>query len=248
MARSPYGVQYSFGPGGLTPAVKWLIIANVAMFVAVILVPALASPLALTSSQVWEHGWIWQLVTYMFLHAGVFHILFNMLGLWMFGVDLEKMWGTAFFTRFYFVTGIGAGAFTVALSMLPFHVTQAIYHAPIVGASGALFGLLLAYGLYYPDRPIYLYFLFKVPAKYFVMIIGAVSLFSSVTGEGGGLAHLTHLGGLVVAYLYLRGPRLRLNPLAELKYRYLRWKINRMRKRFDVYSGGRADEWDRHIH
>ena len=80
------------------------------------------------------------------------------------------------------------------------------------------------------------------------MIIGAVSLFSSVTGEGGGLAHLTHLGGLVVAYLYLRGPRLRLNPLAELKYRYLRWQINRKRKRFDVYSGGRADEWDRHIH
>ena len=249
MARSPYRVQYSFGPGGLTPAVKWLIIANVAMFVATILAPAAAAPLALQARDVVEHGWLWQPVTYMFLHVGVFHILFNMLGLWMFGVDLERSWGTTFFTRFYMVTGIGAGLFTVLLSLLPFAFAHAIYYSPIVGAYGALFGLLLAYALYYPDRPIYLYFLFQIPAKYFVMIIGAVSLFSSITDTGGGLAHLTHLGGLVVAYLYLRGRRLlRFNPLAELKYRYLRWKINRMRKRFDVYSGGRADDWDRHIH
>ena len=118
-----------------------------------------------------------------------------------------------------------------------------------VGASGAIFGLLLAYGLYFPDRRIYLYFLFPIPAKYFVMIFGGVALLSSVSGGGGNLAHFTHLGGLVVGYVYLKSRRLaRFSPIAELKYRYLKWKIGRMRRKFDVHEGGRSDDWDRKIH
>jgi membrane associated rhomboid family serine protease len=245
----PPRVAYTFGPGRLTPVVKWLIIANVAMFVATILAGRLFEPLALVPSNVVERGWLWQLVTYMFLHAGVFHILFNMLSLWMFGTDLELTWGSRFFARYYAATGIGAGVITVLVSLLPFSFTAPLYYASTVGASGAVYGLLLAYGLYYPDRPIYLYFLFQIPAKYFVMILGAVSLVSSLNTGGSNLAHFAHLGGLLVGYVYLKGRRLtRFNPIAELKYRYLKWKIGRMRRKFDVHPGGRSDDWDRRIH
>jgi membrane associated rhomboid family serine protease len=116
----------------------------------------------------------------------------------------------------------------------------------VIGASGAIYGLLLAYALYFPDRPIYIYFVFAIPAKYFVMIMGAIAFYLSLSGASGGVANATHLGGLLVAYLYLKSPRM--HPLGEVKYRYLRWKINRVRKKFDVYSGGRADDWDRRIH
>ena len=115
-----------------------------------------------------------------------------------------------------------------------------------IGASGAIYGVLLAYALYFPHRPIYLYFVFPIPAQYFVMIVGAITFLSSIGGGGGGVAHTAHLGGLVVGYLYLKG--LRGRPLDELKYRWLRWKMNRARGKFDVYSGGRRgddDGWKR---
>jgi membrane associated rhomboid family serine protease len=184
---------------------------------------------------------IWRLGTYMFLHAGVTHVAVNMLTLWMFGTELERVWGTRYFLKFYFTTGIGAGVLTVLIALLPFGFAQEIYLTATVGASGAIFGLLLAYGLYYPDRPIYLYFVFPIPARYFVLILGAISLFA-----GGGIAHATHLGGVVIGYLMLKSTRI--HPLSELKYRYLKWKINRVRRKFDVYSGGRADDWDRRVH
>jgi membrane associated rhomboid family serine protease len=116
----------------------------------------------------------------------------------------------------------------------------------IIGASGAIYALLLAYALYFPDRPIYMYFVFPIPAKVFVLIMGAIAFYSSLAETGGGVASATHLGGLAVGYLYLKGARA--HPLSELKYRYLKWKINRVRKKFDVYSGGRADDWDHRVH
>jgi membrane associated rhomboid family serine protease len=238
----------SFGPGPLTPAVKALLIANVAAFVASWLVPELVFYLGLRPRAVVEHWYVWQPATYMFLHAGVFHLVFNMLILWMFGVELERLWGTPFFAKYYAVTGAGAGLMMVAVSLLPVGFGERLYDTLTVGASGAIFGLLLAYGLYFPHRQIYMYFLFPVKAKYFVMIVGAISLFATMADQGGGIAHAVHLGGLAVGYVYLRAGRARFNPLAELRYYYLRWKINRLRKRFDVYSGGRADDVDRRIH
>ena len=101
----------------------------------------------------------------MFLHGGMFHILFNMLALWMFGAELERIWGTRYFLKFYFVTGIGAGVLTVLFSLLPFGFAQQLQHSIIIGASGAIYGLLLAYAIYFPDRPIYMYFVFPIPAK-----------------------------------------------------------------------------------
>ena len=253
-SSSSYGVSsYSFGPGPLSQALKYLIGANVAVFVlqtAIGLFSAATGArmlwlLGLSPTEVVGEFHIWQLATYMFLHGGLLHILFNMLALWMFGVELEQRWGTRNFLKFYFITGIGAAVLTVLVSFLPFEFAISLRNSIVVGASGAIYGLLLAYGLYFPNRPILLYFLFPIQAKYFVMIMGAIAFYSSLT-DAGGVANATHLGGLLVAYVYLK--RGNMHPLAEFKYRYLKWKINRVRKKFDVYSGGRADDWDRRVH
>ena len=241
---APSGVSYSFGPGPITYAVKWIIIANVAMFVISEFFPAVIDYFGLSPAAVFERGWIWQLGTYLFLHADVMHILLNMLGVWMFGVTLERRWGTQFFAKYYAVTGLGGGAAALLLSLLPLDATAPAYGATTIGASGALFGLLLAFALYYPHQPILLMLLFPIPARIFVMIFGGIALLYTFRG-GGGISHAAHLGGLVAGYLYLRGGRGGIS--AEIKYRYLKWKMNRLRRKFDVYSGGRSD-WDRNVH
>ena len=181
----------------------------------------------------------WTFVTSIFMHASFEHLFFNMFALWMFGGELEAAWGTRFFLKFYFVTGIGAGILTVLFSLLPLEVAQQLYISDVIGASGAIYGLLLAYGMQFPDRPIYMYFLFPIPARIFVLIMGALAFYASFSETGGGIANATHLSGLLVAYIYLKNPRVR--PMAELKYQYARWKIDRARRRFDVHPGGRSD-------
>src|SRR6185295_16811627 len=169
----------------LSTAMKALIGANVLVFFAQLVKPVLTTTLGLEPSAVVEHLRFWQLVTYMFLHGGVSHILFNMLALWMFGTELERIWGTRYFLKYYFVTGVGAAILTILFSLLPFEFAFALRGAIIIGASGAIYGLLLAYALYFPDRPIYMYLLFPIPAKYFVMIMGAIAFYSSMGYMGG---------------------------------------------------------------
>ena len=241
------GMSYSFGPGGISPAIKILILANIAVFVLSWLAPQAVLWLGLVPEDVFGRLRIWQPLTYMFVHAGIGHILFNMLALWMFGVELERMWGTRFFVKYYFACGLGAAATTMVLPLLPLPMFDGMYSAITMGASGAIYGILLAYGLYFPNRPIYIYFVFPVPAKYFVMIMGGIALLMSMSSApGDGTAHTAHLAGLVVGYLYLK--RTRFNIISELQYRFLKWRINRMRRKFDVYSGGRADDIDRRVH
>jgi membrane associated rhomboid family serine protease len=244
------GVSYSFGPGGITPAVKILLITNLALFLLNLIVgDVMTLRLGLSPQAVFEQLALWQPFTYMFLHStgGIGHVLFNMLALWMFGTDLERTWGTRFFTKYYFVTGVGAAVTSLVLSQF----VDGIYYSITVGASGAIYGLLLAYALYFPHRTIY-YIIFPIPARVFVIIAGAIAFLSSMGGPGGGVAHSAHLGGLVVGYLYLKG--LRWRPMDELKYRYRRWKMVRARNRFDVHSGGRSpgddwkSDWKKHIH
>jgi membrane associated rhomboid family serine protease len=244
-SSSPYASSFSLGPGPLSTALKALIIANVAMFFATSIFGSLVPVLGLVPVFVIRDLWVWQVATYMFLHGGLFHIVFNMLALWMFGAELERVWGTRYFLKFYFVSGIGAGILTVLFSLLPFSFAQSLQPSVIIGASGAVYALLLAYALYFPDRPIYMYFVFPIPAKIFVLIMGAIAFYSSLS-EGGGVANATHLGGLLVGYLYLKGSRIR--PIGELKYRYVKWKIDRARRKFDVHPGGRSDDWNRRIH
>jgi membrane associated rhomboid family serine protease len=173
----------------------------------------------------------------------------------MFGTDLERTWGTRFFTKYYFVTGIGAGVITVLWTLLPLPYAEQLAYSVVIGASGAIYGVLLAYGMYFPHRVILLFLLFPVQAKYAVMIFGAIAFIFSLGAGGGGVAHTAHLGGLLVGYVYLTSLRGG-GPLQELKYRWLRWKMSRARSRFDVYSGGRnrpgdddwKTDWKKHIH
>ena len=242
-SRNPTVVSYSsFGPGGITPAVKWLIIANIVAFVAQRVYSPLTTWLGLSPQLLLERVWIWQPATYLFMHGDFFHILFNMLGVWMFGVELERRWGTVEFVRYYAIAGLGAAATVVLVSLLPFAATAHMYAAVTIGASGALYGILVAYAIHFPDRPILMFLLFPVPAKYFVMIIGAIAFLS---GPGGSVSNAAHLGGLVAGFLMMKGGGGGLS--AEIKYRYLKWKMNRLRRRFDVYSGGRSD-YDRNVH
>jgi len=250
VARYPSsGVSYSIGPGGISPAVKILLITNVVAFVLNLIVgDAMTLRLALNPKEVFEQFALWQPFTYMFLHStsNLGHIVFNMLGLWMFGTELERTWGTRFFTKYYLVTGIGAGVTQLLLGLF----SSTFYYTSTVGASGAIYGLLLAYAMYFPHRTIIL-FIFPLPARIAVGILGAIALFSSINGSSG-IAHTAHLGGLAFGYLYLKS--LRARPLDELKYRYLRWKMGRARSKFDVYSGGRPSDddwksdWKKHIH
>jgi membrane associated rhomboid family serine protease len=223
-----------------------LIVANVAGYLLTLAVPGLVVWLGLVPALVVERGWVWQPFTYMFQHGGLFHLLFNMLALWMFGVELERLWGTRFFLRFYVICGVGAAATTLLVSLLPFRFAEAIYGSVTVGASGAIYGLLVAYAMAYPHRPIYLYLLFPIPARVFVIVVGAISFLSSVSDPRGGVAHATHLGGLVIGYLYLAGRRGRL--VSFVRSQWLRWRMARLRKRFEVHDGGRSDDHSRRVH
>ena len=249
MPRYPSGDRsyssFSFGPGPLSQALKVLIATNVVLFLAAFAAPELVTIFGLTPRDALLGGRVWQIVTYMFLHGGVGHLLFNMLALWMFGTELERSWGTRAFLRYYFVVGVAAALSTIMISAtLPF--AERTFYTTTIGASGAIYGLLLAYGLSYPNRPILIYFVFPIPAKYFVMILGAIALLMSLSDSGGGIAHLTHLGGLAAGYVLLRGRNL--SPANEVRYRYLRWKMDRARKKFGVHTGGRKDPWDKRIH
>jgi membrane associated rhomboid family serine protease len=196
-----YRYRFSFGYG-LTPVVKNLMIIMGALFLLQMLARGwIEFHLGLVPLLVWRKYFVWQLLTYIFLHGGISHILFNLLALWMFGGELENYWGPKKFLFYFLFCGIGAGICTVVLT--PSGII------PVIGASGAIYGLLLAFGWLFPDRRIYIYFLFPIPAKYFVIIFGLIELISSIEGTGGGVAHLTHLGGLLFGLFYMAYPAIR---------------------------------------
>jgi membrane associated rhomboid family serine protease len=197
------------------PVIKWLLISNVALWLLVDVILRVFSfdgvsiggergflTQALALWPMGEGFWPWQLLTYMFMHGGLWHLLFNMLALWMFGLELEHTWGSRRFLTFYLVCGIGAGISNLLVTPL---LGQA---APTVGASGAVFGVLIAFGMLFPDRPIYVYFLLPVRAKYFIAAYIGMELFYGITGTTDGVAHIAHLGGAAVGLVYtlaLRG-------------------------------------------
>ena len=187
------------------PGVKGLIVANCVIYILQLLFVdfTLAGKpillwLNLMPIDVLRRAEIWQLVTYMFLHASIPHILFNMLTLWMFGAAVEQTWGTRRFLQFYFICGIGAGVCVVVASLIYGDV-----HQPTIGASGAILGVLLAFGMLFPETEILLMFLFPVKAKFAVMIFGAIAFLGELQG-GGVVSNVAHLGGMLVGYLYIR--------------------------------------------
>jgi membrane associated rhomboid family serine protease len=182
----------------LTPWVKRLLIANGAAF-ALTWVLSFVRPggfveyLAFTPVEALLKPWT--ILTYMFVHGGLLHLLFNMLGLLFFGPRLEERWGSAAFLKFYLICGLGGAAFSCAFP-----------YQPIIGASAAIYGILLAFALYWPDTPIYIWGILPVPAKWLVAIVVATSIFFTLSGGASGVAHLAHLGGLATGFLWLKSP------------------------------------------
>jgi membrane associated rhomboid family serine protease len=236
--RHPAGTSVQFGPGPITPAVRAIIIANAALFLPSFFAPVFMQQyFGLVPELLLTRGWFWQLGTYAFVHADITHVLFNMLIVWMFGVELERRWGPIAFTKFYMVCAVGAAFTVLGVSLLPFGDAERMYVASTIGASGACYGLLMAWALLFPTREILLFFVFPVQARIAVLIFGALAFFSGLGSSGGTVAHFAHLGGLVVGYLYLKGPRgLRFS----LQSAITRWRFARLKKKFKVHDGGQS--------
>lgn len=215
----------TIGPGSISPFIKWMLIANGGMFVMQWVFPAITPVLGLTPSRFFSEfpNLLYQVVTYMFLHSpsSIGHILFNMFALWMFGTEIEYSWGSKAFARFYLICGLCGAVLTLLFSS-----SQSI---PMIGASGAIYGVLTAYWLMFPQRQLYIYFLFPVKVKYAIpgmMLLGF--LFA-----GGGVAHMAHLGGLLWGLVYLkldwRSGSLE-RKFKDLRYRRAETKLNQRRE------------------
>jgi len=179
-------------------AVGNIIIANVVIYLIMVIFQAqnfFAFNFGLVPYAVLKKGYIWQFFTYMFIHGGFGHIFWNMFVLWMFGMEIENYWGKREFYKFYLITGVGSGLITMLFS--------AHSDIPVVGASGAIYGVLVAFAMLFPERYIYFYFLIPIKAKYFAIIMVVITFFSTLSPGTGNISHLTHLGGLVIGYLYL---------------------------------------------
>jgi membrane associated rhomboid family serine protease len=181
----------------LTETTRTILIINVAVY----FLQQLVGPWFEQSMALWPIGpefMPWQVVTYAFLHANIQHLFFNMLGLWMFGSELEQVWGPKRFFQFY------------AASVLAAAITQLVVNAllgaqaPTIGASGGIFGLLLAFALIFPERVILVFFVLPMKAKYFVAIYGLIELYQGVYVMNSGVAHFAHLGGMLGGLLTIR--------------------------------------------
>jgi membrane associated rhomboid family serine protease len=197
-------MQYQFAFPPMPRVVKTLIYINVFMYVATLITSWIGFDLnvvlGLVPYLVMKQYWFWQFFTYMFMHGSIFHLLFNMLMLWMFGSELCRLWGEKFFLRYYIITGLGGGVCVAALSL----VFPSQFLAPTVGASGAIFGLFLAYGLIFRDKYLYVFGLIPVKARPLVIIMGAIELLALLSDKNSSISHLAHLGGLFTGLAYLK--------------------------------------------
>ena len=222
--------QFSYKPALFTDAIKILVSVNFGIFLlqTVARTEGLFFPLfGLVPKLVWSEFMIWQPFTYLFFHGGIWHLLINMFVLWMFGSELERLWGKKHFLKFYFVTGVGAGLVTMIFGLNSM--------TPIVGASGAVYGVLLAYGLTYPNRTVYLYGIIPIKSLWFVIGIGVIAFMSSFDNISQ-ISHLTHLSGMVIGYLMLKRP-VRFNDLwFTIRKRTLEFKIKHEEKKVSQHQ------------
>ncbi|MGH9601364.1 MAG: rhomboid family intramembrane serine protease [Terriglobales bacterium] len=236
-------VTLSFPP--LSGLVRKLILINSGVYLAMLVLGVVSLPLrrdlyvvfGLVPAKVLS-GWLWQVVTYAFLHSGLFHLIYNMFALWMFGTELESVWGRRRFLQLYFVSLIGAAVVTVGMGLAGVLVSMSV---PTVGASGAAYGILAAYAAIFGERRIIVFPLpIPLKAKHWVRFLVFLSLIGALEG-GGGVAHMAHLGGLLFGYLYVvfvvrRSPGASLGDgLLGLRNAWYRWKRRRAGKKFEVY-------------
>ena len=194
-------MQWGIGGAGITEAVKMLLIANGICFLLFFMAEDwMFKNVALTPHLAWSGPYVWQFVTYMFLHGGFFHILINMYVLWVFGCEVERMWGSRAFYKYYFITGIGAGIIYTLITPMS--------TIPMIGASGAVLGVLTAFAMMFPDRRITILVFLILPvtmkARTLALFLAGISLFGGVFERGSSIAHFAHLGGMVVGFLYMK--------------------------------------------
>ncbi|HXZ27030.1 MAG TPA: rhomboid family intramembrane serine protease [Terriglobales bacterium] len=246
------GLSFSFPP--FTKAVKWLVIVNVAVFLVTALLESVAPyaygwtmavfglvPLAVV------HGYLYQLVSYSFLHQNIWHILFNMLSLWFIGAYLEMDWKAKRFLEFYFFCVVGAALTTVGLAYTGIHQIQP--DTITIGASGGIYGVLVAFGMLYGEMEMFLFPLpFSIKAKYVAAIWILIAIAGSVAG-GGHVAYFGHLGGVFFGYGYVKWLRRRgglaaafPSPWAALRDRYYRWQRRRAARKFQLYMRKQGQE------
>jgi membrane associated rhomboid family serine protease len=242
----------------ITPGVQLLLIANFAVYFLQLFIHYFRGAIpehmfemwfGLVPSGVIPGLRIWQPFTYLFLHSAdsVWHILVNMLMLWMFGRELELVWGRNRFLRYYFLTGVGAGLLNVIVRTVPTLWGRPPHDIPTIGASGAIFGIMIACAILFPDRRVYL---FPIPIalrlRTVVAIMAALTFLGTFGLGDDKVSHLCHLGGMLIGYLYLR----RDSYLYRLRNEVSDWKYQRNRKKFDVYINkhkgeppSRPDRW-----
>lgn len=160
-----------------------------------------------------KKGMVWQVFTYMFLHGDYKHILFNMYAVFIFGITLEQVWGPKLFLKYYFFCGVGAGLSIFVINYLTGNV-----YVPTIGASGAVFGLLVAFGLLFPESEILLFFILPIKAKYFVLLYGMLELYLELSGSQDGISHIGHLGGIVFGLIFFV-VFLKIRPVRTVKFK-----------------------------
>lgn len=241
--------RYNFDwRGFITPGVKLLVLICTGVF----LVQTLVGLLFDTRVTSWINHFfglvalgpfpglrIWQPFTYIFLHGGLFHLLINMLMLWMFGRELELIWGKKRFLNYFFLCGVGAGLIEVLIKTIPIFFGRQPSDVPTIGASGAIFGILMANAVLFPDRKIWVFPLpITIPMRPYVAVMGAIEFFSTLGSGGDNVSHLCHLGGMLVGYLYLR----RGSFLYNVRNTVTDWKLQRNKKRFEVFMNKHKNE------
>jgi membrane associated rhomboid family serine protease len=267
------GFSLSFPP--FVGAVRALVLTNVAVYFLVLFGNIAARGFEFTLDQIFGltplkvmHGQLWQLVTYGFLHTGLGHLLVNMLMLWMFGSTLEGGWGRSRFLQLYFFAMVGAALTTIAIGYIglavadsqmahggmvsPFWISLAnLVHSSTVGASGAVYGVLICFGIIYADQELFLFPLpFRIKAKYMIAILIVVVLASALQPGVSGVATFAHLGGLLFGWIFLRLAPKRGAGISEryygLRNAYYRWKRRRAARKFEVYMRDRGRYFDEH--
>lgn len=246
MSSRRYGYSFSFGGGGITRAIKTLLLTMTGIFIAQTIVNLKYG----VRGELWVnyhlglvpyavvHGFIFQLFTYIFLHGGLWHILINMLVLWMFGCDLERVWGARRFYNYFFLCGIGAGAIDVGVNGIQAALGGGLSTIPTIGASGAIFGVLIACAVLFPDRQVWLIpFPVTLSMRVYVAIMVAIEFFMTLSAPGDTVAHVCHLGGALIGYLYLR----RGSFFFTARNSMSDWKRRRLRRKFNTYMRDHGD-------
>lgn len=255
MESRRYQLNRPTGGGWVTPAIRNLFIAITVVFViqtmALVLHPQtyrwINFQFGVVPTDFVFHGKLWQPFTYIFLHGGLLHWLLNMLVLYMFGCDVERVWGSKKFLKYFFVTGVGAGLCVVLAKMLGSIGEITRSDTTTIGSSGAIYGVLVAAAVLFPDRQVWLFPLpVTLPMRPFVFIMGLIAFFGTLGDGGDGVSNVAHLSGLIIGWFYIR----RGTYFFSLRNWYVDWQRQRMKRRFEVYMrkqqddpSSRPDDW-----